>query len=126
MFAQEPLHQETLDQIEALAPNDGLRLVERITDAFVADAPRQTRRMRAGMQLNAHEDLRRASHALKSSALSIGAEPLARLCGRVEDHATRHEVDAVPALLDDIDEEIERVREALMARLAAGDGRVRR
>lgn len=126
MLEIEPLQQETLDQIESLAPRDGIRLVERITAAFMDDAPRQVRRMRAGMQLNAVDDVRRGAHALKSSALSIGAEPLGKLCGAVESAALKHDTDGVPALLDRIDEEIGRVRDALFARLAVGGGRVRR
>ncbi|MFG6448148.1 Hpt domain-containing protein [Roseateles sp. BYS180W] len=60
-----------------------------------------------------YEALRLVAHTLKSSASSLGAVALSRLCARIELLAHQREEAELPALLNNALTQIEEVRQAL-------------
>jgi HPt (histidine-containing phosphotransfer) domain-containing protein len=115
-----PLDDEVLDAMASIARDGAPRLLERIAVAFAEDAPRQVRRMRRAIAEETLEELRRGAHALKSSAASIGAARLARLCATVEDDAKSGRAGHAAATLQVVEDQVAQVEAALRARVAAG------
>lgn len=118
--AEGPLDDEVLDAMASIARDGAPRLLERIAVAFAEDAPRQVRRMRRAIAEDTHEELRRGAHALKSSAASIGAARLARLCATIEEDAKTGRVGHAAATIPVVEGEVAQVESALRARVATG------
>jgi HPt (histidine-containing phosphotransfer) domain-containing protein len=57
--------------------------------------------------------IRHVAHTLKSSAASVGALRLSRLCAEIEAGARQEACEAMPVLLDDVDREFDVVLKAV-------------
>jgi PAS domain S-box-containing protein len=117
MGSRETLEHATLESlISSLGGGDeGWRTVRELLDAFIEDAAVQIATLRAAVERGDAEEARRAAHTLKSSSATFGAQSLAELCRELETLGRRGELDAAPQLLERVENEWERVREALVA-----------
>ncbi|MFO1372330.1 MAG: Hpt domain-containing protein [Candidatus Competibacteraceae bacterium] len=69
--------------------------------------------MRDAVPAGDSESLRQAAHSLKSSSANLGATQLAALCKELEQRGRERRLDGVAALLQEVDSNYARVREAL-------------
>jgi len=97
---------------EAGAPEFALRLV----DQFLQQGRARTETLREAAGRQDVAAMSATAHALKDTAMMVGASRLTALCARVEDQATLPPAgDIAPALIVEIDEEFVRVEHALAA-----------
>jgi HPt (histidine-containing phosphotransfer) domain-containing protein len=78
-----PLNPETLDLLKALEADQPGSLAQ-LVRIFVADAPALLSRIEVAHERRDLEELRHASHYLRSAALALGADALAVMALRVE------------------------------------------
>lgn len=62
----------------------GQEFVEKMIDTFLEHTPTRMEAVRTGAKSQDCEAIRQAVHSLKSSAGTIGAQPLRELCERIE------------------------------------------
>ncbi len=96
-------------------PEDPAFLVE-LTEIFLADSPPRLDALCDAQRVGEWELAKRAAHALRGSAVNLGALPLAELCRRVEEAAPAGEGD-LAAMVDAIEREY--ARAAATLRIAA-------
>jgi signal transduction histidine kinase/CheY-like chemotaxis protein len=96
--------------------------LSRVVDAFLADLPKRLAALRQALVDADAAALARIAHALKGSALTVGATTLAHLGQQLELLASRGEVAGAATLLDPLKQEAERVRAAFAARPASSAG----
>ncbi len=106
------------DTLRELDDGDGVVLRE-LTAAFVADAASQLDRLREAAAEGDPEVLERGAHALKGAAASIGAVTLAELCAALERLAWGRVLGEAPAIIEQLDAEFNRVRDALTSAVPA-------
>lgn len=83
MSTPAPLNQETLEMLRSLEADDPGSLA-RLIRLFVADSPALLSRIELAHERRNPEELRNAAHYLRSAALALGAEGLARAAHKVE------------------------------------------
>ena len=83
MSTPAPLNQETLEMLRGLEADEPGSLGKLIR-LFVADAPALLSRIELAHERRDPEELRNASHYLRSAALALGAEDLAHAAHKVE------------------------------------------
>jgi HPt (histidine-containing phosphotransfer) domain-containing protein len=83
MSMPQPLNQETLDLLRSLEAGEPGTLA-RLIRLFVADAPTLLSRIEVAHERRDAEELRNASHYLRSAALALGADGLAQAAHKVE------------------------------------------
>jgi two-component system, sensor histidine kinase and response regulator len=77
-------------------------------------------RIRQGLKDRDTKLASRSAHSLKGSASNLGAHRLATLCASVEGNAANGEWDRVGEQVEEVHEELKRVREALAAEIKPG------
>ncbi|HYR58297.1 MAG TPA: Hpt domain-containing protein [Chthoniobacteraceae bacterium] len=82
----------------------GSEFVAKMIGLFLEEAPQRIAAARAGEQSRRFEDIAAAAHSLKSSAHTLGASKLSRLAEKLEQLAGREQMDAIPALLREVEE----------------------
>ena len=87
--------------------------VAELIEQFVTDSPALVKAARKGLEAGDADEVRRASHTLKSNAATFGANELADRSSRLEAAARAGELGEGPAQIDAIDDELERVHTAL-------------
>ena len=83
-----------VDRLLAMLGEDAPALFPELVHDFLEDGARLAETVRRGVEENQTEELRRAAHTLKSTALNFGAEGLARHCRQVEKLARSGDLDA--------------------------------
>lgn len=83
MSMPQPLNQETLDLLRSLDAGEPGSLA-RLIRLFVADSPTLLSRIEVAHERRDAEELRNASHYLRSAALALGADGLATAAHTVE------------------------------------------
>ena len=83
MSMPQPLNQETLDMLRSLEAGDPGSLA-RLIRLFIADAPTLLSRIELAHERRDPEELKNASHYLRSAALALGADGLAQAAHTVE------------------------------------------
>jgi HPt (histidine-containing phosphotransfer) domain-containing protein len=84
-----------------------------LVDAFVDEAPKRLAELRLGADQGDAALAGRAAHTLKSNGLTFGAVELAELCRRLEVAAAAGELAGSRPLVERVEDEWTRVREAL-------------
>lgn len=92
-----------------------LDLVLQMVEFFVNSATKLVAEMRDGLAGGEMEQLRRAAHSLKSSSRMFSANHLSDLSAEVESRAKAGQTDGVDPLVGQVQEELERVAQALPA-----------
>ena len=90
-------------------------LLDRVLAAFSRSGLRLLEQVRAAQHEGDMQDLRLTVHTLRSSAASIGALTLSRLCADVEIRLGQESIAGLRGRLDELDSEGRRVLEALSA-----------
>ena len=102
-----------VDRLLAMLGEDAPALFPELVHDFLEDGTRLVQTVRTSVEKNQSEELRRAAHTLKSTALNFGAEVLARHCREVERLARRGDVGAARAPAHDLAAEYLAVQEEL-------------
>lgn len=99
--------------IRRLQDDGASDLLHELVGLFLRDGGPRIATMREAFEQNDDQTLARTAHALRGSCGNIGATIMETLCGRIEEHSRSHELSAVGPLLDDLEKEFERARDAL-------------
>jgi len=87
------LDPEALQRLRDLDPTGAGKLMERVATAFDASAARLLPQLLAAQAAGDAEGIRHVAHTLKSSAASIGAVKLSRMCAEMELLAKQGQID---------------------------------
>jgi HPt (histidine-containing phosphotransfer) domain-containing protein len=90
-------------------------LLDELIALFMADLPRRLGAIAQAIGRGDGRTLALNAHALRGGAANFGAARLDDLCGALEDAGARGALETAPALLEAIERESARVREALAA-----------
>jgi HPt (histidine-containing phosphotransfer) domain-containing protein len=107
------LDEEALQRLRELDPSGQNHLLERVLRAFEGSLLRLAPQLREARQRDDTQGIRHVVHTLKSSAASVGALRLSRLCAEIENLVRQEAPAGLPALLDDVDHEFDVVLQAL-------------
>jgi CheY-like chemotaxis protein/HPt (histidine-containing phosphotransfer) domain-containing protein len=102
-----------LDELRAVDPERGARIVARAAGVFLGNTPLLLDRIAKAADGGDADDLRAGAHALKSSAAQLGASRLSALARELEQPGRDGTLAAAPPLVEAASAEYERVREAL-------------
>lgn len=89
----------TVHEIRELDPDGSMGVWASLLDTFRGDTPSRIGMLTEAVLAGDLEAGMEAAHSLKSGALSLGADYLASLCGRIELYARRGEADRAAVLL---------------------------
>ncbi len=103
-----------LEKLRAMRQGDS-DLVLEVIDLFLQETPDRLVSLRDGLSRGDLPLISRVAHTIRGSAGHLGARALAALCARVEDKARQGVPFNNAFALSSIEEEIERVRDALAA-----------
>ncbi|MEO5730875.1 MAG: Hpt domain-containing protein, partial [Byssovorax sp.] len=103
-----------LEKLRAMRQGDS-DLVLEVIDLFLQETPDRLTALRDGLSRGDFPLIARVAHTIRGSAGHIGAKALTALCARVEDKARQGTPFNSAFALSSIEEELERVREALVA-----------
>jgi CheY-like chemotaxis protein len=112
-----------LEKLRAMRQGDS-DLVLEVIDLFLQETPDRLIALRDGLSRGDLPLISRVAHTIRGSAGHLGAKALAALCARVEDKARQGVPFNNAFALSSIEEEIGRVRDALLAeaeRLRSGE-----
>ena len=105
-----PLDPEVLAGLRELGDPE---LLAELAVMFVGDAAGRIATLRRAAGEGDATEVQRTAHTLKGSAGNMGAAGMARICAGLQDAGAAGDLGRVPALLDQLEKEFERVRPAL-------------
>ena len=91
----------------------GNALLAQLAAAFLGQAATRLEAARAGVAAGDAAPVALAMHTLKSSSRQLGAMALGDLCAETEALAARGDLAPLPGIVDQVGEELERVRHSL-------------
>jgi signal transduction histidine kinase/CheY-like chemotaxis protein/HPt (histidine-containing phosphotransfer) domain-containing protein len=117
--AQEsPFDPAVFDELRSLVRRDGRTMLARLLELFLREAPRQLANLAGALESGDLPAVAAAAHALKGSALGLGAGPLAEVSARLEKMGRSGELEpSARELVSRAHRELDRFREAVAADL---------
>jgi hypothetical protein len=109
----EVLDGQALARLRELDPTGQNGLLPRVLKAFDTSLERLTAQLVEARPAGDHDAMRHVAHTLKSSAASVGALELSRICADIERMIRDQQTDGLAVLLDDMVTEGDRVRAVL-------------
>lgn len=106
---------ERFADLKSLDPNGSF--IEKITAAFLADAREMLEEIRASLAAGDRDRLQKARHAMRSSALNIGADRIVELCLDAQTIGEDDVAEAGGAFAATLEQELASVRQVLAAQL---------
>lgn len=100
------LDDAALQRLRDLDPTGKNHLLERVMAAFESSALRMSAQLVEARKADDVESIRLVAHTLKSSAASIGALELSRLCAEIEAQLRSAELAGLTGRLDAMDREL--------------------
>ncbi|MDA8130948.1 MAG: response regulator [Elusimicrobia bacterium] len=116
-----PLDPFTLKDLGELGGDDGGEFLSGILSTYLKDLPGRVEAVRTAAEAKDAEALRLAAHALKGSSGNIGARRLQKLCLLLEQAGRSGSLEGVADLMKAFDLEVPAVRQAIEARISAGN-----
>lgn len=107
------LDDAALQRLRDLDPDGRSKLLARVAQAFEASLGRLLPQLRAAQAAGDAEGIRHVAHTLKSSAASIGAVKLSRMCADMEAMARDRQTDGLHDRISALAAELVPVLEAL-------------
>jgi HPt (histidine-containing phosphotransfer) domain-containing protein len=99
-----PIDRSALERLEEWG---GERLLYEMVRLFLENSPERMGQIRAGMDAQELDDVKRAAHSLKSSAHNVGAVHVARLAKELEGTAAAEDFDGSVELAQELAEAYE-------------------
>ncbi len=109
--------QSVLDGIRALQKPGAPDILGRVIENYLKTAPELLRNLRSAVTAGGPEEIRKTSHTLKSGSANLGAVALSERCKELELKGRSGDIGDAPFMLEEIESEYEKVREALQERL---------
>lgn len=106
------LDQEALEALDEVTGGDPEFLAE-LVNTFLEDAPILMADIWRFVEAGDAVEVRRLAHGLKGNGREFGATDFANLCARLEHDAADQRLDTADALLNQIEQEFARVKQAL-------------
>jgi len=116
-IATQTLDMTSLNEMRSYAEEDGDELVADLVQTFFSSADERLIAMRAAFAGGDAAELATASHSLKGSAGTLGAPRLFDLCRIFESQVRNEGLPESDAQIDEIDVELQALREALQQEL---------
>jgi two-component system sensor histidine kinase RpfC len=113
------IDEATIEEIEALGPTKDF--VKNLVWIFIRDSEKRIREMELAVEMKNVKRFCDAAHALKGMSGSIGALAAMDICDRLQRMQGKEPMAERVALVEDLKEEIARVRKALVRRISAAD-----
>lgn len=107
------LDADALQRLRDLDPKGKNRLLERVLSAFVSSSIRLSGQLVEARRGNDLGGVRLVAHTLKSSAASIGALQLSRICAEIETQLRTGALSGLDDRLDAMDRELGAVLQAV-------------
>ena len=109
-----PFDPAVFDELRTLVRRDGRTMLARLLELFLREAPRQLASLASALEAGDLPAVAAAAHALKGSALGLGAGPLAEVSARLEKMGRSGEPDpAAGELVMRARQELDRFRAAV-------------
>ena len=109
-----PVDPAALEQLRAMRQGDSDLLLE-VIELFLQETPDRLAALRDGLNRSDLPMVLRVAHTIRGSAGHLGARTLTALCARVEEKIRQGKPINAAFTLASIEEEVDRVREALIA-----------
>jgi signal transduction histidine kinase/DNA-binding response OmpR family regulator len=110
----DPLDQTALGNLRKLEDATP-GLLKNVAELFLRDAPIGLERLKDAVRTEDAELVGRLAHMMKGSAGNLGARGMAAICAKVEADAAAGDFGFVPTRVQELDQEFDRVRSALLA-----------
>ena len=88
------LDEAYINELRSLSPVVGTDVFQSLVDSFFSELPDQVAALKAAAAAKDLQALRKAAHALKGAASTVGAIGFAQLCRNVQESAERSEAEA--------------------------------
>jgi HPt (histidine-containing phosphotransfer) domain-containing protein len=111
----EPIDRAVLEGLRELQVPGEPDLVAEFIRLFRDETPPLLAALRAGVGQGQADQVKKAAHTLKSSSANLGAHQMAALCAELEQRGRSGALEGTPALLAQLEQELERVSQALAA-----------
>jgi PAS domain S-box-containing protein len=105
----------TLEQFRGLQLEGGVDLISELLDLYVSDTVARLAELRTALHKRDLPSLHSAAHSLKGSSNSLGIHRLATLSSELEEFSENDKFAGAANLLDQLDDEFERVRQTVAA-----------
>lgn len=107
------LDSQALDRLRELDPGGKMGLVTRVLRTFDSSMIKLLQQLEEAQVSNDHQVVRHVAHTLKSSAASVGALQLSAMCADIERRVRESDTAELPARLDAMVAECQRLRTGL-------------
>jgi CheY-like chemotaxis protein/HPt (histidine-containing phosphotransfer) domain-containing protein len=109
----EPIDRSVLEGLRELQVPGEPDLVAEFIRLFKDETPPLLAALQAGVGQGQADQVKKAAHTLKSSSANLGAHQMAALCAELEQRGRSGALEGTPALLAQLEQELERVSQAL-------------
>jgi HPt (histidine-containing phosphotransfer) domain-containing protein len=109
------LDPEAIESLRALDPEGKGQLFRELVQIFLTDTPGRIRELGDALASKDAQAVMRAAHSMKGSAGNFGAARFAAVNHEIEANAREGKLDAIAALVPQVDAEFQRVKAALQA-----------
>jgi len=113
------IDEATIEEIEAMGPTKDF--VKNLVWIFIRDSEKRIREMELAAEMKNVKRFCDAAHSLKGMSGSIGALAAMDICDRIQRMRGKEPMEERLALVEDLKEEIARVRKALIRRISISD-----
>jgi HPt (histidine-containing phosphotransfer) domain-containing protein len=108
--------------LRELQEEDEPDILAELGGLFLEDVPPQLEALREAIERGDASSVERVAHTLKGSSSNMGATRMATLCEELEDVGRSGDLSRAPVLIESLEAEFGRVREALEAEIAGSRG----
>ena len=118
--ARAVLDPDVIDRLDRLGAFSGSDLTGEVSSLFLYDAEIRLIALQVALAGDDAAGVVDSAHALSGASANVGAAGLAGLCATLASHGADGDLGVGAALLDEVEDELGRVREALTSRSSAG------
>jgi len=112
------LDEEALAELRDVMEDEFPILIE----TYLMDSKERVDSLKEAMANEDSDAFAKTAHSFKGSSINIGAPRLGELCLKAEKVGQSEKLDEAPAILEDIDEEFQKVTNAFQALVSHGAG----
>jgi two-component system, sensor histidine kinase and response regulator len=118
----DPLDQSVVMNLRELQEEGEPDILAELGELFLEDVTPQLEALRGAIERGDASSVERVTHTLKGSSSNMGATRMATLCEELEDVGRSMDLSRAPVLIERLEAEFRRVREALEAEIAGSRG----
>jgi CheY-like chemotaxis protein len=120
-IATDSLDPSVLASLRQLQEDGEPDLLAELAALFLEDVPNQLEALREALEGDDALSVERIAHTLKGSCGNMGATRMATICAELQDVGHSKELERTPVLVERLEAEFGRVRQALEAEVAGGE-----